>query len=386
MEQQHLPHHIAELIFKHYAGSISAAEQARLDAWLAEDAQHRQLFTSFRNPALLEKEMAFFDRLNVDADWEAVAVRAGYNTNTRRPRRLIYWSAAAAVALLTSTYFLWPAKQTPAEVVQTAPITTPQPGSDKATLQLANGQTVALGQLAGDTALSEGGASISGKNGQLVYNEASAESITYNTLTTPRGGQFRLTLADGTVVWLNASSSLHFPTRFTDKHRTVELTGEGFFEVSKNHEPFYVVANGVKIAVLGTRFNVSSYNGTTRTTLAEGAVKIQLPGNRNWQLAPGQQALVEDISQPVKIMPADVDKALAWKNGLFYFKDDALTEIIGQIARWYDVDVSVKGPLPVRLYSGNIRRQASLDEVLEMLEVVSGAKTGVAGNKVTIQF
>lgn len=387
MTQQQLPHQIAELIVKHYAGGISPEEQQRLNAWLVEDERHRALFDSFRHPAALEKDMAFFDGLDLDADWEAVAVRAGYNTQrTGNRRRIWYWSAAAAVLLGAGVFLLWPSGQRNEQRTALAgpPVITPQPGGNKAMLQLSNGKTVTLGQLA-DTVLSEGGSRISGNNGQLVYDAAGAEEVTYNTLSTPKGGQFRLTLADGTAVWLNASSSIRFPTRFTDNDRTVELTGEGYFEVTKDHKPFFVSVNGVKIVVLGTRFNVMAYNGITRTTLTEGAVKIQLPGNRAWQLKPGQQALVQD-NNDVKVMPADIDKALAWKNGLFYFKDDAMADIIAQIARWYDVEVVVKGPLPARLFSGNVRRQASLTQVLDMLHYVSGAQCSVEGNTVTIQF
>ncbi|AWO00662.1 hypothetical protein DLD77_02580 [Chitinophaga alhagiae] len=391
MEQQQLPHHIAELIFKHFREGLQPDEQARLNNWLAADERNRTLFDAFSNPSMLEKEMAFFDRLDLDADWEAVAVRAGYDTgrNTRPRRRMLYWSAAASILLATGIFLLWPGRQAapPAQLAATAPATAPQPGGNKAMLRLSSGQTVSLGHLAGDTVLSEGGSRISGQSGQLVYDEAAAgEAVTYNTLSTPRGGQFRLTLADGTQVWLNASSSIRFPTRFTAKDRTVELTGEGYFEVTKDHKPFYVSINGMKVAVLGTRFNVMGYNGITRTTLAEGAVKIQLPGDRSWNLKPGQQAVVAVDNNDVTVTPADIGKALAWKNGLFYFKDDAMADIIAQLARWYDVEVSVKGPMPARLFSGNIRRQASLAQVLDMLGYVSGAKSTVEGRTVTIQF
>lgn len=388
MEQQQLPYDIAELIFKHFKGALEPGEQARLDAWLAADEKNRALLASFSDPEILKKDIAFFDGTDLDADWEAVAVRAGYDTARKTTRsRTLYWAAAASILLAVGAFLLWPSSQPLVRMAEQAPapVILPQPGGNKAMLQLANGQTVSLGQLAGDTVLSEGGSRIRGKSGQLVYDEASGGEVTYNTLSTPKGGQFRLTLADGTSVWLNASSSIRFPTRFTDKDRTVELTGEGFFEVAKDHKPFFVAVNGMKIAVLGTQFNVMGYNGITKTTLTEGAVKIQLPGKPDRQLAPGQQAVVQ-ANNDIQIMRADVDKALAWKNGLFYFKDDAMADIIGQIARWYDVEVTVKGAMPTRLFSGNIRRQASLEQVLDMLHFVSGATCSAQGRTVTIQF
>ena len=166
----------------------------------------------------------------------------------------------------------------------------------------------------------------------------------------------------------------------------MELTGEGYFEVAKDrHKPFRVKVNGMEIAVLGTHFNVMAYQGVTKTTLAEGSVKIQLADKRSWLLKPGQQGTVKE-NQEVNVAATDVEKALAWKNGLFYFKDDEIKDIVAQLARWYDVDIQLKGPIPSKQISGNIRRQATLSQVLEMLNYVSGAKYTLDQKKVTVSF
>lgn len=375
----------AELIIKYLKGELNTVEKQQLDAWLAADERNRELLESFRKPEQLAADMAFFDEMDVTADWEAVAVRSGYDTG-KRPvlrRRIILWSAAAASVLLAIGLLTFKKDTPPAPSVVAMKVHDVQPGGNKAVLQLGNGQTVTLGKA--DTTLDEDGAKIRQQQGALVYDEKEG-AVQYNTLTTPRGGQFQLVLADGTAVWLNASSSIRFPTRFSGKERIVELTGEGYFEVAKDqHKPFRVKVNGVEIAVLGTHFNVMGYKGITRTTLAEGSVKIQLADNRSWLLKPGQQGTVKE-NKEVNIAATDVEKALAWKNGVFYFKDDAITDIVEQLARWYDVDIQLKGNVPAKQISGNIRRQATLSQVLEMLNYVSGAKYTLEDKQVTVSF
>lgn len=376
----------AELIVKYFKGELNTVEKQELEAWLAADEQNRVLLESFRDQQQLADDMAFFDAIDVTADWEAVAVRAGYDTNTQpKRRRIVLWTAAAASILLV-TGLLTFRKETPPAPLVAAKVSDIQPGSNKAVLQLANGQTVTLGQA--DTTLDADGAKIKQQQGALLYKgkEEAAAAVQYNTLSTPRGGQFQLVLADGTAVWLNASSSIRFPTRFEGKERIVELTGEGYFEVAKDqHKPFRVKVNGMEIAVLGTHFNVMAYQGVTKTTLAEGSVKIQLADKRSWLLKPGQQGTVKE-NQEVNIAATDVEKALAWKNGLFYFKDDEIKDIVAQLARWYDVDIQLKGTIPAKQISGNIRRQATLSQVLEMLNYVSGAKYTLDQKKVTVSF
>jgi ferric-dicitrate binding protein FerR (iron transport regulator) len=371
----------ADLIYKHFKGTLTPDEKQQLDDWLAADERNKALLDSFKQPELLAADIAFFDNTDVDRDWAKVAVRAGYG----KRRRILTWSVSIAASILLVVVLTWPqSKKEPQKIVKVVTPAIIQPGSNKAVLQLANGETVTLGDNA-DTITEQNGASIRQQQGQLVYNGGDETKIQYNMLSTPRGGQYQLVLEDGTAVWLNASSSLKFPVKFIGKERVVELTGEGYFEVAKNHMPFLVKVNGMEVAVLGTHFNVMAYKGITRTTLTEGAVKIRLQDNRNWQLIPGQQATVSENNE-VRIAVTDVDKALAWKNGIFYFKDDELTDIMEQVARWYDVDIKIKGTVPAKRISGNIRRQANLSQVLDMLNFVSNAKFKIEGRTVNVSF
>lgn len=395
MEQEKDVQHYAALIFKQLNGEITLAEQQELDSWLEADVRHRSLLESLYNKDMVSKEIAFFEGIDVEADWQAVAARTRFKPAARviAWRRMARWSVAAALLAGIVLLYRWQQREDMAPgIVASNTVKFKNdvlPGSNKAVLQLANGQTVNLNDNSTTPITEEDGTKIAQQTGQLVYNNGAAgkdsQEDLFNTLSTPRAGQYQLTLPDGTKVWLNASSSIRFPLRFSGKERLVELTGEGYFEVAKNTAmPFRVMVNGMEVAVLGTHFNIIAYNGVTKTTLTEGAVKIKLADKRTWQLVPGQQAVVK--KDAVQVAFTDVEKAIAWKEGVFYFKEDDFEDIMEQIARWYDLDIQIKGKIPGKRISGNINREARLSQVLEMLNFVSGATFSIDGKKVTAVF
>ena len=213
--------------------------------------------------------------------------------------------------------------------------------------------------------------------------------MVYNTISTPRGGQYQLVLADGSKVWLNAASTLRFPATFSGTERKVELTGEGYFEVAKNATmPFKVgLENGVEVEVLGTHFNVMSYSDEeqVKTTLVEGKVKV-LNGENNVMLRPNQQAKFTKSNKSLVVdKDADVNKAIAWKNGLFDFDNDAITDIMRQLARWYDVEIQYSGNIVAQFYTGSIRRQVNISQVLFMLEQAGGVQFKIEGKKIIVK-
>ncbi|QEH42556.1 FecR family protein [Chitinophaga sp. XS-30] len=279
-----------------------------------------------------------------------------------------WWAAAAAVLLLAGAVALWPGSL-PRKHFAVKPSTDVAPGKSKAVLTLADGSLVTLDSAIGQDIQQEA-ATARQQNGQLVYEpDATATAIIqYNTLTTPRGGQFRLVLPDGTQVWLNAASSIHYPTVFTGKERTVTITGEAYFEVTKNAGmPFRVnTSGGTMVEVLGTRFNINAYadEDAIRTTLAEGAVKVS-SGNEQVILQPGQQAQV--TGRQIQVLRPDMAQVLAWKNGIFNFENSSLEEVMRQLSRWYDVEVVYKGRIPDRVFGGELQRSLPLSQVLEVL-------------------
>jgi transmembrane sensor len=305
-----------------------------------------------------------------DVNWDRM-----FNRIVKKKQFNIRWYAAAAtILLLIIAGGFYRHTHTGSTIQQDI-----LPGNDKAILTLADGTVVTLDS-AGNRLIKQGKTAIQQQGGKLQYNaQDPGASISYNTLTTPRGGQFRITLPDGTEVWLNAASSLKYPVAFTGKQREVILTGEAYFEVVHNDKmPFSVHAGDMDIKDVGTHFNIMAYKdeATIKTTLIEGAVNVS-NGKRDLLLKPGQQAVGMDIQE------ADVDEAIAWKNGEFSFHHTSIYEIMRQLSRWYDVDINYKDSLNIYL-SGNITKNVSVSEVFKMLELAGDVRFKIENRKATV--
>ena len=270
------------------------------------------------------------------------------------------------------------------------------PGGNKAILTLANGSQIVLDSASNGIVAQQGNTEVMKlANGQLVYKGAGdqANEVLYNTMVTPHGGQYRLVLSDGSRVWLNAVSSIRFPTVFIGKERTVEITGEAYFEIAKDLSRTFRVfvrplsGNGVmEVAVLGTHFNINAYKDepTIKTTLLEGRVKVSM-GTNPTIINPGQQAQAQlNNSGIIKVInDADVAEAVAWKDGRFEFRDADLKTIMRQIMRWYDVDVEYQGNIPDRYFTADISRNKTLSGVMEILKL-SDIDFKLEGKKLTV--
>ena len=261
------------------------------------------------------------------------------------------------------------------------------PGGNHAILTIADGSTIVLDSVQKGKI---GNIIINKQNGLLIYDGSlspkAGAPVTFNTLTTLRGGQYQVVLPDGSKVWLNASSSLHFPTAFIGKQREVELTGEAYFEVVKNREkPFHVNVNGMQVEVLGTHFNINAYSDhdVIKTSLLEGSVKIR-KGKLSDLLKPGQQGIFDKKEDKVEIKNVNMNEVIAWKNGLFEFDGAGIKTIMSEISQWYDVDIVYPGKVPVRNFEGKISREAQISDVLKILEL-SGVKFNVEGKKIIVQ-
>ncbi|MGN6438888.1 MAG: FecR family protein [Agriterribacter sp.] len=237
------------------------------------------------------------------------------------------------------------------------------PGSDKAVLTLASGKKIELDDSTGT--ITDDGLSIDHQNGRLSYKNTKV--FTINTMTTPVGGQYRLTLADGTKVWLNAASSITFPTAFPNKTREVSVTGEVYFEVAKNpKQPFKVSFNNQQVEVLGTTFNINSYpeEVSTKTTLVEGLIRISHK-DQQLVLRPNEQAIAH--KQLVVNKSPDILQVLAWKNGTFNFNGQDFAESMRQLERWYEIKVVYDGRVPTEKLGGEIDRSMTLNQALKVL-------------------
>lgn len=289
--------------------------------------------------------------------------------------------AAAIVLILGAGTFFLLRDNTPKKSLPVTKISSPEnidiaPGKEGAILTLEDGSQMVLDSLGNGVITSQNGSKVLLDNGKLVYNaDGSVKGeIAYNTISTPKGRQFQLVLPDQTKVWLNAASSLKYPTAFPGEERKVEITGEAYFEVAKNTKmPFRVHINdNTTVEVLGTHFNINSYANESdiRTTLLEGSVRI-INGNENAVIKPGQQAKVNNGSaQHIQVVNAvDVDKVMAWKNGVFDFQDATLEEVMRQLERWYDIEVVYEKGVPEFEFVGKVGRDLSLSGVMRGLEL-----------------
>jgi transmembrane sensor len=307
-----------------------------------------------------------------------------------RIRRFTRFSVAAAVIVLLAGAGWWLTRRpsTPASaIVATAAKSDVAPGRNAAVLTLSGGQQIILDSAAQDTVLTEGAAIVANSQGHLAYNSGNAApvDVVYNTLTTARGNQYQLALPDGTKVWLNASSSIRYPTAFGGSDREVTITGEAYFEVAKDAvRPFHVRATDLDIAVLGTSFNINTYpdEPVSKTTLVEGSVRVSDSG-RSQSLRPGQQVQVRG-NQLSLIPNADMEQALAWKNGLVKLTGASIQEVMRQVSRWYDVDVQYEGNLDKAVFVGVVSRQQSLSALLQVLEATGSVHCTLNQNTKTI--
>jgi ferric-dicitrate binding protein FerR (iron transport regulator) len=320
------------------------------------------------------------------------------------PQRRRGWMAAAVItgALLLSGGAYWllqrPAPAPVAVVTPPRPAHDVAPGGNKAVLILADGTQVPLDSTANGVLAQQGNTKVSKPGaGQLTYTQQTAGStalMQYNTLRTPRGGQFQVTLPDGTKVWLNAASTLKYPTAFTGADRLVELNGEAYFEVAAHAgKPFRVNVlthtNGsrdsMEVAVLGTHFNIMAYEDEqqVRTTLLEGAVRVNSHGSSK-QLRPGQGASL-DKQQHLLILQDNIntEEAIAWKNGFIQLEGNDITSAMRLIARWYDVEVVYKAPVAAH-FRGIIPRNVPVSQVLKMMELTGEVHFEIKGKQLIV--
>jgi transmembrane sensor len=274
------------------------------------------------------------------------------------------------------------AKMQPAQIL---------PGSSKAYLTMGNGKVIYLSNATnGVLAKINTGNVLKPHNGQIVYkantSTANDQAITYNTLTTPKGGEYQVVLPDGTKVWLNAASSLSYPTAFTGNERHVKLTGEAYFEVAKNKaKPFFVTINDVQVRVLGTHFNIEAYSDDSeiKATLLEGSVQVTKNKSESL-LKPGQQAVINNNSNNITVADANIDDVMAWKNGYFIFDHDNITGIMKKVSRWYDVDIEYNGNYDDQKFGGTFYRSKNIAELLQHLEKVGKVHFTITGRRIIV--
>lgn len=386
------PYHIAALISNYLRGTITAEEAQALECWIAATSENKAMFETLCGEAQSEADIAFFARLDVERAWRKTRKPAAGNPVL--PNWIRYAGMVSAAAMFFVLVWVWWPRiadnAADAAVIRTAQVqgNDVMPGGQRAVLVLSDGRVVDLE--AGTRSVKEqDGTMITSTGGELTYvgpqkhSENVNHKLLYNVLEVPKAGTYSLTLPDGTKVWVNAMSELKFPTRFGETERKVSLAGEAYFEVAHDAQrPFKVEVNGTVVEVLGTHFNINSYDATT-TTVLEGSVKV-VHNENTAVLERGHQARITD---GIVVEPADLKKAVAWKNGDFYFQSDGIVDIMDQLARWYDLTVVYTGNVPYQKgYNGSIGRNAKLSEVLDILSFATRSTFKIEERKVTVIF
>lgn len=376
---------ISYLLDKYIGNRLTYKEEGELKSLLQDPLYNEVLEEAMQELAMQRtRSEAYKEEL-----WNDM-VRNITGANSRRAKRLVTgrlvlaWLAAAVIlsVILTVVFYKAPDRSKRS----TSPIAKINkdilPGSEKAVLTLADGSQVVLDEH-GHRQLLQGKVTLVQQGGQLQYNAASGDnSVQFNTLSTPKGGQFQLVLPDGSNVWLNAASALTFPTSFTGADRQVVLKGEAYFEIAADAgKPFVVkTEKEVSVQVLGTYFNINAYENESliRTTLLQGAVSVTsaAAGNKPGTvlLQPGEQAQVlqthdsRHVNDIVVRNSVNVGAVVAWKNGAFNLEGASLPEVMRQLERWYDIEVVYEGPVPNIMFAGKISRRVKLSSVLNALE------------------
>lgn len=356
---------------------------------MKEDKNYRLLVKRYLSGQISKEELEVFVKLGKEGKLDE-HLRASMDEELDKqfvePDTPLYkhnyfiWAISAALLCLVISITLLQNKATSSSAAPSTVLAEEVlPGSNKAILTLGNGKQITLDSVSDDqlTSISEINSSKT-KRGTLVYNEQGSSSTEpiYNTITIPEGGQYHIVLPDGSEVWLNASSSLQYPTFFSKDERRVTLTGEAYFEIAQEvKRPFYVVSVDQQIKVLGTKFNVKAYENEDdiKTSLLEGKVQVVSKMNQVATLAPGQQSKLTRGSRKLQTLPFDMEEAIAWKKGNFLFNETSLVDILSTIARWYAVRVDFSS-VPAIHYNGFISRNVTLSKVLTMLEETGNVK------------
>ncbi|MBV7531201.1 FecR family protein [Chitinophaga sp. sic0106] len=393
---------IAGLLLGREQGALSEAEAQELQQWLDQQSDdHRAFYDDMTTSPVLEASLRTMQQVDEVAALDDVWNRIGVPVDEKMiPAKRVWmrWAAAAAIAsviVITSAILFLHKQSKTLETPMAARYTSDVlPGGDRAVLELADGSQIVLDSAHSGVLAVQGNASVLKKeDGTIAYTasgNAVAQEITYNKMSTPRGGQYKLMLPDGTRVWLNAASSLRYPSAFTGNNRTVELTGEAYFEVAPDaSKQFYVnVARGEKaplsVQVLGTSFNIQAYpdEPVHSATLETGKIRV-INNENDVVLTPGQQAQTATNDQ-FRVINADLNEVLAWKAGLFYLQDASIQEIMRQVSRWYDVDVIYEGNI-TQQFIGKIPRNTNLSDVLTILESTGYVHFELKGKQLTVR-
>lgn len=406
---------VAALIQQLQTGKITGEELQALRAWLDANEHNKTVFNGIASLSHWENSLKAVESYDIDILTKRIFESAGLAEPTfaAQPQPHVYrlrgklrkyrvgMAAAVIVCLIImawgSRYYILGRRTVALAINKNTLII--KPGSNKAMLTLGNGTTMVLSDTVGNIVTAPGNNQTAlAKGGIIVYGKPAAQqqiAMTWNVITTPKGGKYEVVLSDGTHVFLNSASSLKFPVSFNSDTREVIVTGEAYFEVSHiSHEkrpwPFLVKisragGDGGEVRVLGTHFDIMAYDDekTIKATLVEGLISMR-KANDSILLKQGQQSVWSEQTQRLEVKSADIEAETAWKNGRFLFRSTDIKTIMRQLARWYDIDVAYSGDLTNIRFAGNIQRKEDIRELIEILEADGRLRFNITGKKIIV--
>lgn len=379
---------LAKHIARYLQGALSEEEKHLFEQKMQKDPDLRAMVDQYGHSGFIDDDFAILDSLDIEQEWqETIHKFQNRKQHKQSFRQWKGWGIAAAMALLMG--FAWWQLQTTMEVgvvpdEKYGHKNDVLPGTNKAILTLSNGKEVILGEQ-DNMGLSDGVAKLQANREHLGYALSAAGEGGYNTITVPKGGIFQVSLPDGSKVWINAESKLSFPIGFTSYDRKVLLEGEAYFDVSEDpNRPFIVQAGDVKVQALGTEFNVNAYKEyDVKTILTQG--KVRVSNGLGQKTIEAGRMVRSDEGQKLTVAEADMEEAIAWKEGFFYFSKTDITAILENVGRWYDVQVIYDTKTDNRRFKGGLKRTATLANMCEMLKDLTGYDFEIEKKKLIVK-
>ncbi len=387
------------MLDRYLKNQSNTKEKEKLDEFFEENSNSIEASKSIENVSKLEDKIFNYIQFGIK---EQVKKESTLN-------RMPYLQIAASILVIflfsTTIYFYRSSLASNATLPianAVAKLEDKQPAKNIAILTLGNNSQIVLDEASNGEIAQESGVSIlKTDKGELIYKIRNSNKLSnndlnkYNTISTPMGGKFKVILPDGSLVVLNAASTLKYPVHFDEKVRKVSFTGEAYFEIAKLEDkrkkrvPFYVYSNDQIVEVLGTHFNINSYDNEeySKTTLLEGSVKIinEKSAATAKILKPGQQAVIKRGDVQTKIMIADEAQALAWKDGYFLFKNTNIKDVVNELERWYNVDIQYEDEMEFENITGYISRNVKISSVLKMLQLSGIVNYEISESKIIIK-
>ena len=384
---------IARLIRHSLTGELSERERVELEAWLRDSEEHQVLFEKIKKEIRISSESSLFRSLNDEVAWQKFKITTRERKRRVYVRRILTYAAVIVLPLAVVTVFLFLNREKNTLPIASERVVKITPGGPRAVLITADQTVHELNGVQGQREIEvEKGVVIKQGGANLEYDSLVAPvqevALAMNTLKIPRGGEFRLKLSDGTNVYLNSASELKYPVRFDEKERKVYLSGEAYFEVTKDsNRPFYVITEEVQVRVYGTEFNVNTHQpGKVHTVLVDGKVGIKKRGmTGEITMKPGELASFDRNAGTFEVKEVDVRQYVVWKDGYFTFENESLEQILNTLSLWYDVDVFFQSESAKQLvFTGYMKRYNDISEILNAITEVVGVNFTINGKTIIV--